>query len=71
MLDRVGRITMRHTHYWIVLYQQATKGDFDTYFNSRLRDPIGMDWGNWSYIDYNHVYFSTPRGNGAFWITGF
>ena len=45
--------------------QQATKGDFDTYFNSRLRDPIGMD-GNWSYIDYNHVYFSTPRAMARF-----
>lgn len=45
--------------------QQATKGDFDTYFNSRLRDPIGMD-GYWSYLDYNHVYFSSARSMARF-----
>ena len=40
--------------------QQATDQHFDSYFNNRLRDPIGMD-GAWSYLDYNHVYFSTAR----------
>lgn len=45
--------------------QRATNSDFDSYFNNRLRNPIGMD-GNWSYIDYNHVYFSTPRAMARF-----
>lgn len=45
--------------------QEATNRDFDAYFKSRLRDPIGMD-GNWSYIDYNHVYFSTARSMARF-----
>ena len=45
--------------------QRSTNGAFNTYFNNRLRDPIGMD-GNWSYIDYNHVYFSTPRAMARF-----
>lgn len=40
--------------------QNATNKGFDDYFNASLRDPIGMN-GFWSYVDYNHVYFSTPR----------
>lgn len=38
----------------------ATGEEFDSYFNNNLRDPIGMD-GFWSYLDYNHVFFSTAR----------
>ena len=53
----------------------ATNQDFDRFFNDNLRDPIGMD-GYWTYLDYNHVYFSTARSmarygllilNGGFW----
>lgn len=43
----------------------ATDSDFDTYFNSRLKDKIGMD-GRWSYLDFNHVYFSTARSMARF-----
>ena len=45
--------------------QGSTKQGFDDYFNIRLRDPIGMD-GDWSYLDYNHVYFSTARSMARF-----
>lgn len=45
--------------------QGATQQDFDDYFNKRLRDPIGMD-GDWTYLDYNHVYFSTARSMARF-----
>lgn len=45
--------------------ENATGKDFTDYFNSRLRDPIGMD-GFWSYIDYDHVYFSTARSMSRF-----
>lgn len=45
--------------------QKATTSNFDTYFNSKLRDPIGMD-GSWSYLGYNHVYFSTARSMARF-----
>ena len=38
----------------------ATGMDFNTYFNEKLRNPIGMD-GYWTYLDFNHVYFSTAR----------
>jgi CubicO group peptidase (beta-lactamase class C family) len=47
--------------------QAATQQDFDDYFNKRLRDPIGMD-GDWTYLDYNHVYFSTARSMARFGI---
>lgn len=43
----------------------ATDIDFDTYFSSRLKDKIGMD-GLWSYLDFNHVYFSTARSMARF-----
>ncbi len=45
--------------------ENATGEDFDDYFNSHLRDPIGMD-GFWSYIDFDHVYFSTARSMARF-----
>ena len=38
----------------------ATGQGFDNYFNAKLKNKIGMD-GFWTYIDYDHVYFSTPR----------
>lgn len=43
----------------------ATLQSFDDYFHSRLARPIGMD-GAWTYIDYNHVYFSTARSMARF-----
>ncbi len=47
--------------------QNATKQSFDDYFNSKLRDPIGMD-GFWRYSGYNHVYYSTARAMARFGI---
>lgn len=44
---------------------QATKQDFASYFNSRLRDKIGMD-GFWQSTGDNNVYFSTPRAMARF-----
>ena len=43
----------------------ATEETFDAYFNSKLRNPIGMK-GFWSYLDYNHVYFSNARSMARF-----
>jgi len=43
----------------------ATGETFSTYFNLNLRDRIGMD-GFWSWIDYDNVYFSTPRSMARF-----
>ncbi len=45
--------------------QSATQLEFDDYFNTQLRDPIGMD-GDWRYLGYNHVYFSTARSMARF-----
>jgi CubicO group peptidase (beta-lactamase class C family) len=38
----------------------ATGIDFNTYFNSRIRNKVGMS-GFWFTIDFNHIYFSTAR----------
>lgn len=43
----------------------ATQQDFDDYFHTRLTQRIGMD-GFWTYLDYNHVYFSTARSMARF-----
>lgn len=43
----------------------ASQRDFDDYFQERLAAPIGMD-GFWTYLDYNHVYFSTARSMARF-----
>ncbi len=43
----------------------ATQQNFDTYFENRLANRIGMD-GFWQYLDYNHVYFSTARSMARF-----
>jgi CubicO group peptidase (beta-lactamase class C family) len=40
--------------------EKAVNKDFDTYFNSVLRDKIGMD-GTWQWSDNDHVYYSTAR----------
>lgn len=47
------------------IIEGGTQQDFDDYFHSRLTDKIGMD-GFWSYVDYNHVYFSTARSMARF-----
>ncbi|MEM1134732.1 MAG: serine hydrolase domain-containing protein [Bacteroidota bacterium] len=43
----------------------ATQQDFDTYFNTKIANPIGMT-GFWQYIDYNHVFFSNARSMARF-----
>ncbi len=43
----------------------ATGMDFNSYFNSRIRNKIGMN-GFWFNIDYNHIYFSTARSMARF-----
>ena len=43
----------------------ATNQRFDDYFNEVLRNPIGMN-GYWTYIDYNHVFFSNARSMARF-----
>jgi len=44
---------------------ESTEQNFDSYFNSVLRDKTGMD-GTWQWIDDDHVYFSTPRSMARF-----
>ena len=44
---------------------QASGQTWSNYFNSKLRDKIGMD-GNWFNIDNNSVYFSTTRSMARF-----
>lgn len=55
----------------------ATGSNFNSYFNSRIRNPIGMD-GFWFPAGYNNVYYSKPRSmarygllalNGGVWNT--
>lgn len=43
----------------------AVGGDFSTYFNSQLRDKIGMQ-GEWMPIGFNSIYFSTARSMARF-----
>jgi len=43
----------------------ATGENFDDYFDRSLKDRIGMD-GFWTYLDYNHVYFSSARSMARF-----
>lgn len=43
----------------------ATEIDFDEYFNSKLRNKIGMN-GYWAWLGDNHVYFSTPKSMARF-----
>lgn len=45
----------------------ATGSTFNSYFNSRLRNPVGMD-GFWlpAGSPYNNVYFSRPRSMARF-----
>ncbi len=43
----------------------GTKMEFDLYFNSVLRDKIGMD-GFWLWTNNDHVYYSTARSMARF-----
>jgi CubicO group peptidase (beta-lactamase class C family) len=43
----------------------AVGQDFDIYFNSTLRDKIGMD-GQWIWSSSDHVYYSTARSMARF-----
>ncbi|MBT8244095.1 MAG: serine hydrolase [Winogradskyella sp.] len=43
----------------------AINSDFDSYFNSRLRDKIGMQ-GTWVPFGYNKFYFSNARSMARF-----
>jgi CubicO group peptidase (beta-lactamase class C family) len=47
------------------ILEGATDEDFDTYFERKLKNPIGMD-GFWTYQGYNHLYFSTARSMARF-----
>ncbi|MGV3540776.1 MAG: serine hydrolase domain-containing protein [Rufibacter sp.] len=45
--------------------EEATDQPFNAYFKSQLADRIGMN-GLWTYVDTDHVYFSTPRSMARF-----
>lgn len=45
----------------------ATGINFNTYFNSRIRNKIGMN-GIWIDLDYNHIYFSNARSMARFGV---
>ena len=45
--------------------KNATSKDFETYFNSVLRNKIGMD-GSWIWTGNDHVYYSTARSMARF-----
>jgi CubicO group peptidase (beta-lactamase class C family) len=45
--------------------KNATGTEFEAYFNSVLRDKIGMD-GIWLWNDNDHVYYSTARSMARF-----
>ncbi|MBT8230680.1 MAG: beta-lactamase family protein, partial [Bacteroidia bacterium] len=45
--------------------ESAVNSEFEDYFNSILRDAIGMD-GTWQWIGDNQVYFSTARAMARF-----
>ncbi|MTH18058.1 serine hydrolase [Flavobacterium sp. LC2016-01] len=45
--------------------KKASGQSWETYFNSKLRDKIGMD-GTWVQIDVNSVYTSTSRSMARF-----
>ena len=47
------------------LITAATGIDFKTYFNSMIRNKIGMN-GLWVNLNYNHIYFSTARSFAKF-----
>jgi CubicO group peptidase (beta-lactamase class C family) len=45
--------------------EAATTQSFSNYFNTRLRNKIGMD-GTWIKVDYNNLYYSTARSMARF-----
>jgi CubicO group peptidase (beta-lactamase class C family) len=44
---------------------EAVGFDFTTYFNTKLRDKIGMQ-GTWVNLGFNNIYFSTARSMARF-----
>lgn len=67
LADPGSRWAYHNAPYTIIdkIVEGASNESFDDYFNQKLRDPIGMD-GFWTYIDYNHIYFSTARSMARF-----
>ena len=47
--------------------ESAVNQKFETYFNLKLREEIGMD-GQWIWTGNNHVYYSTARSMARFGI---
>jgi CubicO group peptidase (beta-lactamase class C family) len=47
--------------------ESATGQPFESYFNEKLRNQIGMD-GQWLWVGNNHVYCSTSRSMARFGI---
>lgn len=45
--------------------ENATGSSFDAYFNTKIRNPIGMN-GSWIWLGDNHVFFSTARSMARF-----
>jgi CubicO group peptidase (beta-lactamase class C family) len=45
--------------------EEAIPQGFDSYFNSELKNTIGMN-GAWIPIDFNRIYFSTARSMARF-----
>ncbi len=45
--------------------ESAVELEFETYFNDKLRNKIGMN-GYWLWLGDNHVYFSTARSMARF-----
>ncbi len=43
----------------------AVGQDFNTYFTTKLKNPIGMD-GNWLQLGFSNVYYSTARSMARF-----
>ncbi len=47
------------------IVEGATGQEFSSYFNSKLRNPIGMN-GAWLSINFNNIYVSTARSMARF-----
>ncbi len=47
--------------------ESATGQSFESYFNEKLQNQIGMD-GQWLWVGNNHVYYSTARSMARFGI---
>lgn len=45
--------------------EKATNTSYNTYFQQKIRDKIGMS-GTWVYVGYNNVYYSNARSMARF-----